>query len=273
MIFSGDFFGRFFRVSQGRLRVAGVDVKGFWSGGNWIAPEADLFDADLSGHSLVGAELFGAYLSGADLRGASLPLADLTGAYLSKANLLDANLSHTCLVAADLAEADVSGANLCEAKLDGACLAGVDLRGANLAFSSLRGANLREANLRGANFYRADLTGANLTDANITGANFASAILACSNRDGVVNEDTIWPDEMVRDNAVEDARWALREAWKQVEQKQTEVDEEPEAQAASNTGRKPAPQSLWDLSDCAPLCPASTRSRTGNLFPPGCRRS
>ncbi len=29
-------------MSQGRLRVAGVDAEGFWSGGNWIAPEADI---------------------------------------------------------------------------------------------------------------------------------------------------------------------------------------------------------------------------------------
>ncbi|SVD89136.1 uncharacterized protein METZ01_LOCUS441990, partial [marine metagenome] len=33
-----------------------VDAEGFWSGGNWIAPEADLFDADLSGDFLNGAE-------------------------------------------------------------------------------------------------------------------------------------------------------------------------------------------------------------------------
>ena len=94
----------------------------------------------------------------------------------------------------------------------------------------LVGPSLTRANLAEANLYCADLTGADLTGANITGANFASAILACSNRDGVVNEDTIWPDEMAPDNAVEDARWALREAWKRVEQK--EAEDEPEDQAA-----------------------------------------
>ena len=109
-----------------------MDVEGFWSGGNWIAPEADLFDADLSGDFLNGAELFGAYLSGADL----------------------------------------------------------------------------------------------------TGANFASATFADANADGLVDEHALWPDEIAAENAVEDARWALREAWKQVEQKQKEAEEEPEAQAA-----------------------------------------
>ena len=94
------------------------------------------------------------------------------------------------------------------------------------------GASLRGASLRGANLSCADLTGADLTGANITGANFASAILACSNRDGLVDEHALWPDEIAAENAVEDARWALREAWKQVEQKQKEAEEEPEAQAA-----------------------------------------
>ena len=95
-----------------------------------------------------------------------------------------------------------------------------------------RRCDLSGANLRGANLYCADLTGANLVGADLTGANFASAILACSNRDGVVNEDTIWPDEIAPENAVEDARWALREAWKHVEQKQKETEEEPEDRAA-----------------------------------------
>ena len=64
----------------------------------------------------------------------------------------------------------------------------------------------------------------------ITGANFASAILACSNRDGLVDEHAMWPYELAGDDGLEEARWALREAWKRVEQK--EAEEEPEDRAA-----------------------------------------
>ena len=211
-------------------RIVWVDVEGFWSGGNWIAPEADLFDADLRGHCLYGAELFGAYLSGADLTSASLPMVDLTGAYLSKANLPTANLAYACFVAADLTEADLSFSNLCAAQLDGACLTGASLRWANLAYASLRGANLRGASLRWANLSCADLTGADLVGADLTGANFAGASLTDANLTEVVEEDTIWPDELAGENAVADARWALREAWTQVEQK--EAEDEPEDRAA-----------------------------------------
>ena len=107
---------------------------------------------------------------------------------------------------------------------------GADLQGADLSEADLREANLERAGLAGANLAGNDLTRANLVGADLTGANFASAILACSNRDGVVNEDTIWPDEIAPENAVEDARWALREAWKRVEQK--EAEEDPEDRAA-----------------------------------------
>ena len=43
------------------------------------------------------------------------------------------------------------------------------------------------------------------------------------------NEDTNWPDELAAENAVEDARWALREAWKRVEQKEEEQGREDRA--------------------------------------------
>ena len=93
----------------------------------------------------------------------------------------------------------------------------------------LVGPSLTRANLAEANLYCADLTGANLAEANLTGANFASASLTDANLHEVVEEDTIWPYEFAGENAVEDARWALREAWKQVEQKEEEQGREDRA--------------------------------------------
>ena len=40
----------------------------------------------------------------------------------------------------------------------------------------------------------------------------------------------MWPYELAGDDGLEEARWALREAWKRVEQK--EAEEEPEDRAA-----------------------------------------
>ena len=70
----------------------------------------------------------------------------------------------------------------------------------------------------------------NLTDANITGANWASATFAGVNATGLVDEHALWPYELAGDDGLEEARWALREAWKRVEQK--EAEEEPEDRAA-----------------------------------------
>ena len=47
--------------------------------------------------------------------------------------------------------------------------------------------------------------------------------------------ENVTPDETAEwdpDDSAEEARWALQEAWKQVEQKQKEAEEDPEAQAA-----------------------------------------
>jgi hypothetical protein len=121
----------------------------------------DLYQANLSGQSLLGENLRRANLMGANLSGA-----DLTRANLSDASLYSANLS---------------GANLMGANLSGAHLSDANLSGANLYFANLSGADLYRVNLSGADLYRPNLSGANLLGAkNLTQTQLDKA---CGNAD------------------------------------------------------------------------------------------
>jgi len=91
------------------------------------------------------------------------PQANLYGANLRRADLNGANLYGANLRRADLNGANLYGANLRRADLNGANLHGADLRRADLCWADLNGANLRRADLNGANLCEANLSGANLS--------------------------------------------------------------------------------------------------------------
>jgi Pentapeptide repeats (8 copies) len=97
----------------------------------------NLFQANLSGQSLLGEDLSEANLRLANLREANLTGTNLRNAYLIEATLSGANLSHANLTDAKLIGANLSGARLIDANLSRA----------NLGYSNLRGAELRGADL------------------------------------------------------------------------------------------------------------------------------
>ena len=78
--------------------------------GHKIAPEVDLFFADLSGADLQGADLTGARLQNTNLSGANLSNAKFHGAYMVSADLEGADLDRASFTGANL-----SGADLCQA--------------------------------------------------------------------------------------------------------------------------------------------------------------
>jgi uncharacterized protein YjbI with pentapeptide repeats len=111
----------------------------------WYAnlSQANLYEARLSGVSLLMADLSGAKLVRAILHEADLRAANLSQAYLHEANLSGADLN-----GANLSKANLSGANL-----NGANLTRANLSGANLSWATLVHTNLKRANLQGCLVY------------------------------------------------------------------------------------------------------------------------
>jgi uncharacterized protein YjbI with pentapeptide repeats len=174
--------------------IAGGIILGF------VPPRRfNLYQANLSGHSLARMDLRKADLRFANLSGATLGFAELNGADLTHANLSGATLAFAKLNGADLDSATLSGAVLRRAELIGAILVRANLSDADLSSAKLNGArlgiaipsdyfvvdplsgvigDLGGANLSKANLRFADLSGADLLKADLSGANLSDALLS-----------------------------------------------------------------------------------------------
>ncbi len=127
-----------------------------------VAPNADLYGANLTAADLSYATLSFAYLGEANLSGANLSGADLRNSGWSYANLTGTNLTGADLRGADLVLGHGSYMDLSYANLTGATVYW------SLSYANLTGANLSGADLRNSDFPYTNLTGTNLTGADLS---------------------------------------------------------------------------------------------------------
>ncbi|MFJ4537649.1 pentapeptide repeat-containing protein [Streptomyces tibetensis] len=171
-------------------------------GTTWRA--MNLERANFEGSCLREADFDQAHLDGADfdrvtLTKASLRRASLNNARLEEADLVRTDFTNSRLVSGHLPRAILNRAVLCDvnllhANLDGASLNEVTLERASLRHAKLRGARLREANLSGADLERANLGHAHMRGADCAGARLHSTVLDSADLRGAKLEEALGLD-------------------------------------------------------------------------------
>lgn len=171
---------------------------------HFVAIEADISDADLSGVRAYGAQFCYSTLQNAELSGGFFEKASFLGANLRRTFFRAANLTETIFQDAKLDETDFTSADLTCADLEGHCLRKANWSGAcfhrafmdqcDLEFMTLPDADFRGARLRGAL-----MTGSTMLRANFQGACLQAAKLA----------DIEWEEADLRDVDLRDASFHM----------------------------------------------------------------